>query len=342
MFNKAINYELDDKVDKFIEWYEKNMVTCNYTNIGEFDMPRKLRNFIEKMAVWYELRFPEYEVNRLMPGSNQELKNVSEEMFYSNNYMKEILFDSNNKKNINWSDFYNYKSFINSLPSDESCFLEDPPYNSLIYFNIRNREVHIHLDPDGKINEADGIGIATNFKLKDEELEGRHIQQLIFLLEKLVKLPRNKKLDSAIKRYEREKLFKKKLLNCVMYRIIERGGNRIGPRRGLLFAKEFGTNIDIPMIYGVDMSDPGLDEFIGEYLKAGGKKDLVCLIGYGSRNKKNQILSTITIEKILMNSWEYYLVGTDPRSDEKCELLRNLLHFDSDEKSDIKQKVKKI
>ena len=38
-------------------------------------------------------------------------------------------------------------------------------------------------------------------------------------------------------------------LNCVMYRIIERGGNRIGPRRGFLFAKEFGRNIDIPMIF---------------------------------------------------------------------------------------------
>ena len=31
----------------------------------------------------------------------------------------------------------------------------------------------------------------------------------------------------------------------VMYRIIERGGNRMGPRRGFLFAKEFGRNIDI-------------------------------------------------------------------------------------------------
>ena len=34
------------------------------------------------------------------------------------------------------------------------------------------------------------------------------------------------------------------MLNCVMYRIIERGGNRIGPRRAFLYAKEFERNID--------------------------------------------------------------------------------------------------
>ena len=57
------------------------------------------------------------------------------------------------------------------------------------------------------------------------------------------------------------------MLDAVMYRIIERGGNRMGPRRGFLFAKEFGRNIDIPMMYGVDYSDPGLRSFIIEYIK---------------------------------------------------------------------------
>lgn len=32
-----------------------------------------------------------------------------------------------------------------------------------------------------------------------------------------------------------------------MYRIIERGGNRIGPKRAFLFAKEFGRDIRIPV-----------------------------------------------------------------------------------------------
>ena len=60
-----------------------------------------------------------------------------------------------------------------------------------------------------------------------------------------------------------------------MYRIIERGGNRFGPRRAFLFAKEFGRNIDVPMMYGVDTSDPGLRYFMNEYLKAGGNPENV-------------------------------------------------------------------
>lgn len=63
---------LDDKVDEFIDWYYKNMVKGNYTDIGEFHKSNDMRNFIEKMAVWFELRYPDYEINRLMHCANQE------------------------------------------------------------------------------------------------------------------------------------------------------------------------------------------------------------------------------------------------------------------------------
>ena len=46
---------LDDKVDEFIDWFTENMVKGNYTDIGEYLIPIDMRNFIEKMAVWYEL-----------------------------------------------------------------------------------------------------------------------------------------------------------------------------------------------------------------------------------------------------------------------------------------------
>lgn len=52
-----------------------------------------------------------------------------------------------------------------------------------------------------------------------------------------------------------------------------------------MFAKEFNLNIDIPMMYGVDESDPYLGNFILEYLKAGGSTNLVCLINYFSKTK---------------------------------------------------------
>ena len=89
------------------------------------------------------------------------------------------------------------------------------------------------------------------------------------------------------------------MLNCVMYRIIERGGNRFGPRRAFLFAKEFDRNIDVPMAYGVDLSDPGLELFVNEYIKAGESENLICYIGYGSRTSKYEKLPTITIQELI-------------------------------------------
>ena len=77
-----------------------------------------------------------------------------------------------------------------------------------------------------------------------------------------------KTIGFAIKDFENKTYQKEEMLNCVMYRIIERGGNRIGPRRAFLFAKEFGRNIDIPMIYGVDSSEPGLRNFMNEYINS--------------------------------------------------------------------------
>ena len=62
---------LDDKVDMFIKWYTDNIIKGNYTDIGEYYLPIDMRNFIEKVAVWYELRYPEYEINRIMPGWGQ-------------------------------------------------------------------------------------------------------------------------------------------------------------------------------------------------------------------------------------------------------------------------------
>ena len=104
----------------------------------------------------------------------------------------------------------------------------------------------------------------------------------------------------AIKKYENWKYQKDEMLNCVMYRIIERGGNRVGPRRAFLFAKEFNRNIDIPMMYAVDMSDPGLREFIVEYIKAGGHTDLECYIDYFSKVYENEEIDTITIRELLL------------------------------------------
>lgn len=296
---------LDDKVDNFINWYFNNFVKGNYTSIGEYSKPREMRDLIEKVAVWYELRYPEYEVNRLMPGSSQERTEINDIMFNNNLYFNDTYDDSSKK--INWADFYNKDVFINSLPCEEKFMFQSTNYSSIVYLNNDELNLaHLHLTPNGIVEMAEGFNYlqkenSNNVHINlDSYFEGKHIKNVVeYLKSNNISLTPNNGFEEAIKWHDKWTFLKDEFLNCVMYRIIERGENRIGPRRAFLFAKEFNRSIDIPMMYGVDTSDPGLRLFVDEYIKAGGSKDLVCYINYFSRSSKNENLEIIKVSKII-------------------------------------------
>ena len=307
------NVSLNSKVDDFINWYYKNMVEGHYTDIGEYHKPQELRNFIEKVAVWYELRYPDYEINRLMPGSsqasteiNEEIKEINDVMFNSNKYINDLLDEDSEVRVLDWDEFYNAKAFINSLPCDEYWLFKKAKYDDLEHIDRWESNTHLHLTPNGFVSEAECIGSYTKYKINDKDLKGMHIKEVVKLFkEKGISLPKNNGIEKAIQDYEKWNYQREEMLNCVMYRIIERGGNRIGPRRAFLFAKEFGRNIDIPMMYGIDYSDPGLRDFMNEYLKAGGSKDLVCYVNYFSRTSDKAIPKTITLAEIFKFKHNY-------------------------------------
>lgn len=322
---KITNYELDDKVNKFIEWYKKNKVIGHYTDIGVFHEPKRLRDFIEKMAVWYELRYPEYEVNRLMPGSNQDNKEINSIMFYNNKEINKLINQTNNIIDINWFEFYNFDRFIKSLPYDEASFLNKPDYGGLVYLKIGGINTHFHIDSNGIIEEAEQLGLATKYQIRNKDVEGRSLYYLLNTLKQLqIDLPKNNELENKIEYNEIKEKVREGVFNSVMYRIIERGGNRIGPRRAFMFAKEFNLDINIPMKYGVDHSDPGLYHFISEYIKAGGTKDLVCISNYFSREKKNKLIDTITINDIYHNALKFYAMGFRENGEELYKLIKSI------------------
>lgn len=293
---------LDDEVDKFIKWYCDNMVSeeDEYTKFRESN---ELRNFIEKMAVWYELRYPDYEINRLMPGSNQEDISVNDVMFKNNHYINDILDEDTEVKELDWDEFYNTKSFINSLPMKEKRILLKPKYCDIVFIDKR-RLGHLHLTSNGFVKEADGIDLLEdNETITDGELKGKHVTEVVKVLkENGVQFDKDNEVEKAITDYENRAFLKDNFLNCVMYRIIERGGNRFGPRRGFLFAREFGRNINVPMVYGVDRSDPGIENFVGEFLRVGGSEDLTCYCGYFKRNDKYEKLYTISLNEFFADS----------------------------------------
>lgn len=112
------------------------------------------------------------------------------------------------------------------------------------------------------------------------------------------------------------------ILDCAMYRIIQRGGNRKGPRRALLFAKEFKRDIDIPMKYGVDCSDTYLKTFIHKYLDFGGSRNLVCYDDYFFSTFKLGTPNYVTIKELLKREKPPYYT---PQEHELHQRLVNAL-----------------
>lgn len=333
---------LDDKVDEFIDWYTENIVKGNYTNFGEYRFPIEMRNFIEKMAVWYELRYPDYEINRIMSSSSQEKIDINKVMFANNQYINDILDEDSDIKDLDWDEFYNAKAFIHSLPWNERYVFSRPKYQDIVYWNRDHGSAHLYLTRNGFVEWSEYMDLAIP-GISNEDLEGKNIKEVVSMLkEKGVEFPENNEFEKAIKNYANWIYQKEEMLNCVMYRIIERGQNRFGPRRAFLFAKEFGRNIDIPMAYGVDRSDPGLRLFMNEYIKAGGSKNLVCYMGYGSRENKYEKLPTVTIQELIMTEKNNAATFYTPEEDRLHQRLVNALfsQINQDKLSEEQKEVK--
>ena len=265
----VINYELDDKVDRFINWYYQNIIKDNYVDMGRVYMLNDMRNFIEKVAVFYELKYPDYVIEDIM----------------------------NNGEDLNKEDVkYNTHEFINNLPSDEKFYFQRPKYSSIVYFG--KCLSHVRLSSKGTVIASKRIKLIDS-SLDDADIIGKNIKEVYQMLQlDGIDISLYSNLLKAIDDYDNLVYQKDEMLNAIMYRIIERVTDRFGPRRGLLFALEFDRNIDIPMIYGIDISDPYLKEFISFYLKSGGKEDLLCLENYFFRNYKNEPLYTVNLNRV--------------------------------------------
>lgn len=252
------------KNDILIKDKIKSYLNCyNENSKNEKYSAKNIEDLINKIAAWYEIEYPYSKVDKII------------------------------KYNINFTKT-NIEELFKILTKEEKEIYLKPMYNKIIYLDPKNKKAHLHITKEGIIKEADNVTEWTKNKVKNSELKGLTLDEADKLFEnRKIKLPKKSELKKQINK-------KEELLDCIMYRILEKGGPIIGPRRAYIFAKEFKRNKDIPITYSIDYNDPAINEFLNTYLNDQGNPKLNCYINYYEKDK-NETVNTITVEDFLSN-----------------------------------------
>ena len=289
---KSINYKSKNNIDKKIienmkeynnlkKKYDYNATFLDSDDVLDYKTVDReidnLKEFLNELIHWYELIYDNPTINGLF--NNEELL-LTESFFRLRDYIPLYI------KNSNFINEPNYKKIY----QEEFCS-------------------HFKIDEKGIIYDAkDLMGYWNDYGIigsPGKYIEGKHIKDVKEILESngyyLENIDGN--LDKLYKKYNEKLKLRELVLTTALYIIIKRGDVRFGPRRGLLFAKEYGLNIDIPMTYGVEGTYYNDYKFINIYLNNGGNKDLKIFVDYFSSGIERCFLEYITIEEFINNQY---------------------------------------
>ncbi len=251
---------LDKKVKSFLKWYYKKWIKGHYTYVGELYGQKRIINFIEKMVSWYEMKYPDFEVNRFMTGTSIHNKSIDD-----------ILLNKG-VDSIKWKNLLDYHTFVLTLSEEEKGYLQDPIFRSS--YCMKDAYMgFLHITKDGIVKTDEvrfdiseyyhGMTLGKSLYVTDD-FDNLNLLQVKLLMEKYNMLNDVIGIQKIIDDYQLQIETKERLLDCVMYRIIERGGNKIGAFRAFLFAKEFNRNARIPMMYSTDDPHFSLEKILSE------------------------------------------------------------------------------
>ena len=319
------------------------------------------KNLIEKMAVWYELRYPNDTITGFLNINHiKDIDELNDTMFRDNQ-----KFNCEVPNNLNWYDFYNTHTFINSLPEHEQEFFRVKnhtkwsPYTLSVSFTGCGFGQNFYIDKKGYVHFygdiSESINEFSDRKIDVENLEGIPAKKLFNYIEEFNK--NNKDMCIDISDWDKEKIKdiiykmdrKEGFLDSVMYKILDRrykGVSYIGAYRAFLFAKEFKRDINIPMKYAFDREygDSEINNFVREFIKDGGSQDLICCY---DDNSKEFPLSKI-IKKVNRIDEEERQEKQEQYEKEKLEELRErfvnalLTKIENTASTDEKKTISKI
>ena len=235
--------DLDGKVECYLNWYKKN-VDKNVEGI---------KNIIDKVSSWYEMR---YSNDSIDPKYNRE------ENCYQND----------------WAEVMDFTNFFSLLTLGEQILLLKPRFPSIVDITSNGFQ-HFHVDGDGTITDASEVFIDSRATTGENMFEGHNLREVESIV--LNNNLKNFKLDgikSVIASFNKKDIIYNGLFDAINARIISRGGDYYGPKRGMLFAKEFNRPIELSIQYGVEHQD-----LVEDYLTNGGREDVICHLGYFSK-----------------------------------------------------------
>ena len=289
---------IDQQLEDYFKWYQDNILDYQCRDEEKNEELKKIKKLISKFVAWYEIRYPDYELSCMVPFP------YSDDSFTMNEILKE---EKQVSDEFDWATFYDKKVFLKSLSIEEKMLISNKYiFNGArwLHFKSQNDLLYgIQVKLSKKMNVSYLFNITLNSIEHLSNIKGKNIDEAIQILkEHGYELEKNDR--SFLEYYNSKKENSCKILEAVMYSLMKSGGRYAGPRRALLFAKDFKLNLDIPMSYGIIMNDEDTLYLIDEYLKNGGSEDLTCYVESFRKDKKIMSLKDI-IEKFLNDEPSY-------------------------------------
>ena len=340
-FNQSV--DLNKRIDMFYDWF-LNSKMCGYYNID-------IKELISKLASWYEMRYSDSTLNEML--SSGKIDNYNCFNFNRNKYIHDNFNDDSDVYFLELSKTLDFGFFIKSLSDNEKVIFKKKKLS--VNFTKDNYGNTYFLTPNGFIESI--LDCNDSFLLNKCD-RSTHITDVVGFSEGSIDVYINatkERYKGAVMSCYKSAFIRKEVLNCAMYQMLLNNNTEYGTMRALLFAKEFGLDIDIPMIYGVER-DNYIRQEINFYLKFGGSKDLVCYRNYFDERYKNgeEPLEMDSIADMIRkyNGWyteeEKYLqqelcnvlASKVSSSKELYQKLATVLHSCIDQEELVKEKSK--
>ena len=302
--------DLDKRIDMFEKWAENNSFRWWY----DVD----IRELISKLASWYEMRYSDNALEEMLCSERIDNHNC----FYldRNKYIHENFSNDSDIYYLELSKTLDFGFFIKNLSDNEKDVFRKKKLS--VNFTKDDNDNTYFLTPNGFVESV----LDNNGSFLYEKCDrSTHITDVIDFSKSSIDVYINatrERVKNSILFYYKSAFIRQEVLNCAMYKLISNHNTKFSTLRSLLFAKEFGLDIDVPMIYGASR-DNYIRQEINFYLKFGGSKNLDCYSNYFDEEYRNgkESLEMESIADMIKKYTGLYTKEEKELHQELCDLL---------------------